>query len=381
MKICAVICEYNPFHSGHAHQINQIKKKFDRIICIMSGNFTQRANPAIFDKYFRARQAVLHGADMVLQLPTPYVVSSAENFAKGAINALKNFPISAISMGMENADVDLLESIISTQLSKEYSSMLKTYLKTGISYASANVKAVCELNNNAKIEEFFCKPNNILALEYAKAIKRYNLNWQIFPIERQNNYNDENISGSFASATAIRKAISNGETTKINSYVDYLDDIPYLPKLDENLFNELALYSIKTSTIDKVKHLADSHEGIENKLIKNALVCTDLTTCEDRTKSKRYTHARIRRIILQNLLDIKKTDIIFPDELKLQLLAVSKTFSKEMKEFSHLFYTTGKDSLDEKISPFTKIEERAEKLYSTLTHTSYNGVVKKLEKI
>ena len=381
MKICAIICEYNPFHSGHAHQISEIKKKYDRIICIMSGNFTQRAEPAVFDKYFRARQAVLHGADMVLQLPTPYAISSAENFAKGAVNALKNFPISALSMGMENDDKNLLDVIIKTQSTNEYLTVLKKHLKTGVSYATACVKAVCELNKTNGIEEFFSKPNNMLALEYVKAIKQYNLDWEILPIKRQDNFNNENISGEFASASAIRKAISNDELNNISSYVDYTNEINNQPRCDMSLFEEIALYSLKNSSSDKVKVLADAHEGIENKLIKNALLCTNLSDCQNKTKSKRYTHARIRRLVLQNLLEIKKSDVVFPNDLKLQLLAVSKSFSKEIKGFSNYIYATGKDSLNEEISCFTKIEERAEKLYSTLTHTPYNGIAKKLERI
>ena len=381
MKICAIICEYNPFHSGHAYQINEIKKKYDRVICIMSGNFTQRAEPAVFDKYFRARQAVEHGADMVLQLPTPYAISSAQDFAKGAINALKNLPIDALSMGMETTDENLVNSIIKTQLSKEYSNVLKSYLKTGISYASACVKAVCELNKTDGIEEFFSKPNNMLALEYMKAIKHYNLKWEILPIRRQDNFNDDKLSGNFASASAVRKAIAEEEYDDILPYVDYAEQIKNQPRCDTKLFEEIALYSLKTSTKDKLKPLADSYEGIENKLIKNALSCITLTECEDKTKSKRYTHARIRRIVLQNLLDIKKTDVVFPNDLKLQLLAVTKEFSKEMKDFSQYLFATGKEAQNEEISYFAKIEERAEKLYSTLTRTPYNGIAKKLERI
>ena len=102
IKICAIICEYNPFHNGHKYQIEQVKKAYDKVICIMSGNFTQRAEPAVFDKYARAEIALKNGADMVLQLPTVYSTACAEQFACGAIGILKNFNIDAISFGMEN---------------------------------------------------------------------------------------------------------------------------------------------------------------------------------------------------------------------------------------------------------------------------------------
>ena len=257
MKICAVICEYNPFHNGHKYQLDKIKEKFDRIICIMSGNFTQRAEPAITDKYVRAKHAIENGADMVLQLPTPYACASAQFFAMGAINILKNLPINAISFGMENPNVDLLLKIVSAEESEEFRHALKVNLQQGKSYASASTCALTEVLGE-EVDSFLSTPNNMLALEYVRAINSYQLNWEIYPVHREDNYNNVNFDGEFASASAIRHAIANN--------LDYADFVPPSCNLadeikpDMEMFNQLAITQLRLGKFD-ASALSNAGEG------------------------------------------------------------------------------------------------------------------------
>lgn len=380
MKICAVICEYNPFHHGHAYQFEKIREKFDRIICIMSGNFTQRAEPAIFDKYVRAEQAVLSGADIVIQLPTPYACSAAPVFAKGAINILRNLPIDAISFGMEDDNLDLAISIAECENNPTYKEMLKANLDNGRSYISSSIEAIkkCLENETENLSDFLSKPNNMLAIEYLKAINEYGLDWEIYPIKRESNYNSNSLDGKFVSASAIRYAFENG--IDITQHIPHSKIIQSKPTPDKKLFETLTLYSLKNAN-GNIHLIADAGEGIENKLVKNALTCTSLQEALDRTKTKRYSFARIKRLSLFNILSVKKDDIAFPENATAILLAIKKDFLPYLKTFSP-YLITENSQLDKFVpSNFVKIEENAEKLYTTICNTAYNGIIKKLVKV
>ena len=376
MKICAVICEYNPFHNGHKYQIEKIKEKYDKVVCIMSGNFSQRAEPTIVDKYIRTEQALLNGVDMVLQLPTPYACSSAKFFAMGAINILRNMPINAISFGMENPDTNLLFEISKTQNTVEYQELLKKNLENGVSYATASSDTLSTILGD-KVSAFLSTPNNMLALEYINAINYYKLDWEVFPVKRENNYNKTDFNGEFASASAIRNAIANK--------VDYSKHVPNSTIIDNAvkpnniLFENLALMQLKLG-INDVSKLADAGEGIENKLVKNAMVSPTLLQAQEKTKSKRYTFARIKRLTLDNLLNITKEDYVFPDNATAILLGFKKDFTPFLKEFSP-YIITENSQLNKFIpSSFINIEERAEIIYSALCGQEYKGIIKKLVK-
>lgn len=380
MKICAVICEYNPFHSGHAYHLSKIKEKYDRVICIMSGNFSQRAEPTVFDKYLRAEQALRYGADLVLQLPTVYACASAQFFAKGAINILRNLPINAISFGMENPDVDLLKKIANCANSDAYDDIVKEELAKGNSYVSSSLKALTTFfeNDFLSVEKFLSTPNNMLALEYVKAINHYNLDWEIFPIERENNFNDTKLEGAFVSATALRQAIY--DNTDYSKYVPDFSAYTAVPKADLNLFNSLAFLAIRTSK-NKCANLLNAGEGLENRLYKNSLTSSNLYEMQEKTKSKRYTFARIKRLTLDNLLSIKKDDVVFPDNATAVLLGVKKDFLPYLKDFS-AYLITENSQLDKFVPQnFVKIEELAEITYSTLSSTQYKGIIKQLLKV
>jgi predicted nucleotidyltransferase len=280
---------------------------------------------------------------------------------------------------MENPNVELLNAISKCENDTNYRGLLKEELSKGLSYVTATATVLSKLYKNdfPSIEEFLSTPNNMLALEYAKAMNYYKLNWEYYPIARENDYNSESLDGKFASATAIRLAIANN--TNYSAFVP--DNSAYTGKKSPNvnLFNSIALFSLRTK--NNMINLSDAGEGLENKLYKNALSSSSLYEAQEKTKSKRYTFARIKRLTLDNLLSIQKDDVIFPDNATSILLGVKKDFIPYLKDFSP-YLVTENSQLDKFIPQnFIKIEELAEQLYSTLCSEPYNGIIKKLVKV
>lgn len=300
MKICAIICEYNPFHNGHLYQIQQAKafSGADAILCLMSGNFVQRGEAAVMDKYTRAKHAILAGADVVAELPTVFATSNAELFAKGAISILSKLPcVSTLCFGVENADATTLYSAANllNNEPKEISDKIKEQVSSGIAYAKARANAW----ENFLSKELLTSPNNILGLEYTRAILESNAKIEILPIQRQGaGYLDDKIYQNFSSASAIRKGIAIGESIEGNLPKYTANDLP--DKLETTL-DSLEKYAILNKSSTEIAAVCDCTEGLENAFKKAALLPQSLTST---LTSARYTSARIRRIALQNLLNL-----------------------------------------------------------------------------
>ena len=322
MKICAIICEYNPFHNGHLWHITQARaiSHADAILCIMSGNFLQRGESAILDKYTRAKHAVLAGADAVIELPTAFATSNAELFAKGAIQILNAIPdVETLAFGTENADK--LSFISAARYlndePKEVSDKIKSLVATGISYASARAQAWAGFIPM----DILASPNNILGLEYTKALLSAKSTISILPIQRQGaGYTDDSLHKNYSSASGIRAAIATGKCVNENVPEFVAWDLPNDLHSELELLEKHALISRSAQEIAKV---CDCSEGLENALKRvaetNAPIVETLT-------SARYTASRIRRIALQNLLQIDEELIrdCLRNPLYLRLLAVKK---------------------------------------------------------
>ena len=322
MKICAIICEYNPFHNGHLWHISQARaiSHADAILCIMSGNFLQRGEAAILDKYTRAKHAVLAGADAVIELPTAFATSNAELFAKGAIQILNAIPdVETLAFGAENADK--LSFISAARYlndePKEVSDKIKSLVATGISYASARAQAWAGFIPM----DILASPNNILGLEYTKALLSAKSSISILPIQRQGaGYTDDSLYKNYSSASGIRSAITAGKCVNENVPQFVALDLPNNLRSELELLEKHALISRSAQEIAKV---CDCSEGLENALKRvaetNAPIVETLT-------SARYTASRIRRIALQNLLQIDEELIrtCLRNPLYLRLLAVKK---------------------------------------------------------
>ncbi|MBQ7368473.1 MAG: nucleotidyltransferase family protein [Clostridia bacterium] len=322
MKICAIICEYNPFHNGHLYQLREAKARTnaDALLCVMSGNFVQRGEAAIVDKFTRARHAVLAGADVVLELPTVFATSNAELFANGAIRLLSSIPdVKTLCFGAESADKTAFK-LAARYLSnepQEVSETIKREIANGASYAKARAKAWAGFIPF----DLLSSPNNILGLEYTKAILTQNTDIEILPIQRTGaGYSETDLREEYSSATAIRAAIEKGDGIKNQLPPFVFDD---LPKRLETCLETLEKYALLATEKARIARVCDCTEGLENAFKRTAE--ENLPLVETLT-SARYTSSRIRRIALQNLLSIEESLIraALSDTLYLRVLAVKK---------------------------------------------------------
>lgn len=322
MKICAIICEYNPFHNGHLYHLNAARERSgaDAIVCVMSGNFVQRGEAAIMDKFTRAQHAVIAGADAVIELPAVFATSNAELFAKGAIHLLSSIPaVQSLCFGAENADKTafLLGARYLNNEPKEVSEKLKAEIEKGASYAKARAQAWAGFLPL----DLLCSPNNILGLEYAKAILASGANIQILPIKRKGaGYSDSTLQEKYSSSTAIRGAIEKGQTLDGNLPDFVLNDLP--TALQSGL-DTLEKYALLATSKEEIARVCDCTEGLENAFKRAAL---DKQPLEKTLTSARYTSSRIRRIALQNLLKIDENSIreALLNPLYLNMLAIKK---------------------------------------------------------
>ena len=222
MKACGIVAEYNPLHTGHVYQMNKARQisQADCIIVVMSGNFVQRGEPAVIDKYARTRAALKAGADIVIELPVYYALSSAENFARGAVLTLNEMKAASICFGAETDNADCLAKISHAIISEspEYKAILNKALAEGLSYPAARQTALLEYLPECK--DIITGSNNILAIEYIKAILGNNLNMTYYPVLREGaGYNDDTDNAEFASAFGIRKMLMSDEHDRLKTYL------------------------------------------------------------------------------------------------------------------------------------------------------------------
>ena len=324
-KVLGIIAEYNPFHNGHLYQLNKAKKETncEYSIAIISGNFTQRGLPSIFNKWDKTKLALLGGVDLVIELPLPYSISSAENFADGAIKILNSLNIiDYLSFGVESSNFEMLNLIADVLLDEpsDFKSLLSIELSKGLSFPKARANALTEFLhlNNSSILEFISSPNNILGIEYLKALKKYNSNISTYPVLRlKSDYNEKKINSDIASSTAIREALLNHKYSEIKNVVpkncfDFLMQKITNNEMVLNLsaFEKQILYRLRMMSIEEIADLPDVSEGLEFSLKSASISCNSLSSLIESVKSKRYTYTRIQRILLYVLLNITKHDMV-----------------------------------------------------------------------
>lgn len=318
MKITGIVAEYNPFHMGHEYQLKKARElsQCEALVVVMSGNFVQRGEPAIIDKFKRAEAAIYGGADLVIELPMPFSCQNAEMFATAAIAELKKLKITSLSFGCEDDDVTKLKKVAEIQLNNPlYNKMLKEEIKKGISYPKALSNVLTSLLNSPTNDVIF-SPNNVLAIEYIKSAIKQNLNCNFVPIKRiGKNHNDEYITGNYDSATAIRKGILSGSNVHTTSLtpksVELLNKFLREQKNYNNFNNYLyyLYYKIIDVGKDGLKDFYEVTEGLNNKIYANIFKYDNIDDYIMSLKSKRYTYSKLRRMLLNILLDIKTTDI------------------------------------------------------------------------
>ncbi len=363
MKICGIIAEYNPFHNGHKYQIEELKRRTncDAVVAIMSGNFLQRGIPASFDKFTRAKMAIENGIDVVIELPTYYATSSSEYFALGGVGILNSLNcIDDICFGAENDNLELLSAFakIFKEEPDEYKKELQKNLDKGLSFPKARCEAICDYIKHQKeenifknyskdkIEETLLDPNNILAIEYLKALMHFNSSINPIAIKRKGtSYNsvEMNEAEGICSSTAIREQLSKDNITCLKSFVpdsvykeissNYLTGKSQIEL--ENYEKEI-LFELRKKSLEELSHIADVSEGLENlinKVLSSSFTINDLI---ENLKSKRYTRTRIQRILIHTLLNITQEDLQKNkhEPQYARVLAVSKNGKKALSEIS-----------------------------------------------
>ena len=322
-RVLGIIAEYNPFHNGHLYQIEEAKKQTgaDYVVAVISGNFAQRGDTSLVNKWIKTEMAINNGVDLVIELPTVYSISSAENFAEGAIKILDSLKVvDTLCFGTETGDFAALNNIANVLFNepKEYVSLLNHELGKGVSYPKARENALMMyLNDIKRYANILSGPNNILAIEYLKAIKRLKSDLKPFSIQRKKvYYNDEKIVDEFASSTAIRKLVAREQFDEIrkvmptSSYMLLKEEIKrgnYI--LDISKFEKEILYNLRKMTVKEIAELQDVVEGLEFAIKNAANSCNNIMDLINIIKSKRYTQTRIQRILLYALLGITKKDM------------------------------------------------------------------------
>ena len=355
MKTVGIICEYNPLHLGHEKQLRWLKEQGYAVVCIMSGNFVQRGQPAIVDKALRAKAAILCGADLVLELPLTGALSSAEGFAAEGVRLLA--PIcDGLCFGAETADGETLIAIARGLLSPAFSQALRTELDKGLSFPSARQQALQAMGLDGSILE---RPNNILAVEYCKAIQSQTLDMKILPIHREGDYHASVPDPENPSATALRGLLGSG------NWQDYV------PEAVRQLYENAPLHSLEAgerAVLCKLRTMSDEEfeaipygsEGLWRKLMHAARAYATLEQIAAAVKSKRYTRSRIDRMIMCAFLGLTDKDLAAPSPYA-RVLAFNDTGRELIKKARNQgLYPNIGEKIDH---PYQTVENRADALY------------------
>ncbi|MDK2918343.1 MAG: hypothetical protein PWQ37_1076 [Candidatus Petromonas sp.] len=348
MKVLGLITEYNPFHNGHKYHLLKSKKitGATHTVAVMSGHFLQRGEPSIIDKWLRAQIAIDEGIDLVVELPTVFSCSSAEFFAKGSIGLLDSLKIvDYVCFGSEHGNIKPLNDIakLLTNESLQFKKTLKKYLSLGITFPLARQKALLRsFDDNEVYEDILKSPNNILGIEYLKALKQIGSKIEPVTIKRiKAPYNSTEINSDICSATAIRELLK----------MDMLDFMTLKSVLPDNSFKilnhsikngmgpifakdleQIILYKLRTISKEELKAIHDINEGFENRIKKGANIVSNYDELIDYLKTKRYTLTRIQRILIKTLIGITKKDMImFKERFEPQYIRILG-FSKKGTE-------------------------------------------------
>lgn len=325
MKILSFITEYNPFHFGHKYHLEKSKTltNSNHTIAIMSSSFVQRGEPAFLDKWTRSKMAIENGVDLVIELPFIYSIQSAELFAFGAIKILNSLNcVDYLSFGSETGDIKLLKHIsdILVEEPLEYRTCLKKNLDQGLSFPKARSKGIgCLVSDNLKndVDTILNKSNNILAIEYLKALNRLNSNIKPFNIKRIGaDYNNQKIDNLYPSATSIRKKILSDGITSVKNLIpppsyklmqEYLIDYKSFNTMDN--YSDILKYLVLTTDKNDLKNIFDMENGLENRFIEKFKKGGDINKIIKEISSKRHTKTRISRILIHLLNKLDRETI------------------------------------------------------------------------
>lgn len=330
MEICAIICEFNPFHNGHAYLLRRARETSgcDAVLCVMSGSFTQRGEICRTDKFLRAKHAILCGADAVVELPAPFAVAPAEVFARGAVGIISSIPqVKCVAFGCESGSAEdfLSAAKIANGESALFKATLEKHLDLGESYIKSYGAAFEACGGNGGL---LSSPNNVLGVEYAKAIAGADI--KILPVKRVGaGFNDEKLADGYSSASGIR---ANADNPKIKNEMPECSYDDFIKSNDNGeRFRRLTVDSLYLCDRENLKRVYGCTEGLENRL-KNLAFGHDFEEIVELACSKRYSKARIRRILTANLLGLyaDQTAEFLQGGLPVKVLAVKRERADEL---------------------------------------------------
>ena len=338
MKLAAIICEFNPLHTGHKKLIDFAKTLTDNVVCIMSGNFTQRGLPACADKYARARHALKVGADLVVELPTVFATASAENFALGGVAIAEMLHADCLVFGSECGDVAELSRCADILSDETINVKIRQEIEKGVSYP----KAV----SNATGLDTLDKPNNVLAIEYIKALRKLNSTITPITLKREDNYN-ESTAMEFASSMALRKDSTLRKHYTFDFVAEDIDDEI------EQKYCDIAPSFLAVASKEELAQLEGATEGVHNRIY-NADKSQGLEQLLEQIKTKRYTRLKLQRIVLNCVLGITKQTV---EQYKIQPIKIKVLGVRIGNE-------TMLDGLENETDELT---QKADRLYYTLS--------------
>lgn len=302
MAVGAVICEYNPFHNGHKYMLNEMRKDgCDCIVAVMSGSFTQRGDVAVYSKFTRTKEALFGGADLIIELPSVWAVSSAQRFAQGGCEIIKALGcVDRVYFGSECGDINMLKKVANATLDEHVIEKLQEFMSEGDYYPIALAKAVEKVFGTG-YADILSSPNNILGIEYIKALMGSGI--EARTIRRTGvDHDSKTTTDTIASASKIRELISDNK--------DFSSYIPEKITEKNSAFSEYGeralLMKLREMSADDLKEISDVCEGLENRICQAARKYSTIEEILTEIKTKRYTLARLRRILICALLGIKK---------------------------------------------------------------------------
>lgn len=382
MNFCAVISEFNPFHNGHQYLLKKAKEITNLpCVCLMSGDFVQRGEPAIVDKYTRAKSAISCGADAVIELPTVYSLSCAQSFAKGSIKILKELKCTHLVIGVTYANLDDYYELVKIK-NTNIKAALKTELNNGENYSKALISVLKLKFKNC--DKIFSDASNILALEYIEQIITQNAKMQIILVARTDKgYNSSKAINEYANATTIRGLLLNNKTSTALKYIpsscsDQFNELPNTAKINDILF-----YNLRNQTAETLTNYYDYTEGLPYLISSAALSCPTYDQMITAAVCKRYRLARIKKLSIYPSLNMTKTNVekIESGKIVAKLLAIKKQ-SKALINFFNKTYikiiVSNNDytKLNKTQSLSANIDLMASNLYSIANNKQFNNDIK-----
>lgn len=387
MKIAGIVAEYNPFHNGHADHILRTRDLrgdagATHVVAVMSGNFVQRGEPAMFPKPERVRAALLGGGDLVLELPAPWALSSAERFALGGVSLLNALGcVDVLSFGSECGDLDALREAAETMSAPSYIQQVKYRMEMGGSAAEAQQQVLAELGGS-RAARLLDTPNNVLGVEYLKALRRLGSPITPFTVPRTGAAHDADIPvGGTASASFLRRL---ARENRWNNAAPYLppEEFEYLTAAlaagrapaDPARMERALLLRLRAASAAQIAGIAGASEGLENRLLTAAASAESLQTLLTAVKTKRYPLTRLQRLVWSAAIGIS-ADMAAEEPPYLRVLGLNERGAEILAAARHsatrplLSRATQADALDGFARKVWQVECRAGEWFALMTPT------------